>query len=211
MTENNSKKLTGGSAVQLVLASASSARVALLRGAGLAFSAKPAAVDEDAVKEEMSERGAPAEDAAMALAILKAERISQREPDALVIGADQLLDCDGQWFDKAVDREDGLAQLNALRGRTHGLATAVCVAQGGQTIWRFVETPTLRMRDLSDKFIEDYLISAGEEATGCVGAYRLEGLGAQLFAQIKGDYFTILGLPLLPLLGFLRQHDVVPE
>jgi len=211
MTENNNKKLTGSSAVPLILASASTARVALLRGAGLAFSAKPAAVDEDAVKEEMNERGAPAEDTAMALAALKAERISQREPDTLVIGADQLLDCDGQWFDKAVDREDASAQLRALRGRVHGLATAVCVAQGGRTIWRYAETPALRMRDLSDKFIEDYLTAAGEEATGCVGAYRLEGLGAQLFAQIKGDYFTILGLPLLPLLGFLREHDVVPE
>lgn len=211
MTENNIKKLTGDSAAPLILASASAARVALLRGAGLAFSAKPAAVDEDAVKEEMSGRGAPAEDTAMALAALKAERISQREPDALVIGADQLLDCEGQWFDKAVDREDARAQLDALRGRTHGLATAVCVAHAGRTIWRYVETPDLRMRDLSDKFIEDYLTAASEEATGCVGAYRLEGLGAQLFAQIKGDYFTILGLPLLPLLGFLREHDVVPK
>lgn len=195
----------------LILASASAARAALLRGAGLEFSTRPAAVDEDAAKEELRADGASAEDAATTLALLKARRISTAEPEALVIGADQLLDCEGRWFDKARDREDARDQLRALRGRVHGLATGVCVATGGEPIWRHVATPRLEMRALNDGFIDAYLDAAGDEATGCVGAYRLEGLGAQLFDRIEGDYFTILGLPLLPLLAFLREHDVVPR
>jgi septum formation protein len=191
----------------LILASASTARAALLKGAGLDFETRPSHVDEDELKIRMRPEGAEA--AAHALAALKARHVAKEMPDALVIGADQLLDCDGEWLDKARDRNDAHRQLTLLRGRDHCLATAVCVVQGDEVLWRFAGSPRLRMRAFSDEFVEGYLDAAGEEAFGCVGAYRLEGLGAQLFEEIEGDYFTILGLPLLPLLGFLRGRGML--
>ena len=150
-----------------------------------------------------------AEAAARAVAELKARHISKLAPDRLVIGADQLLECDGVWLDKARDENDAAQQLRLLRGKDHRLVTAVCVMQNEACLWSFVGAPRLRMRAFSDAFIETYLQAAGDEAFGCVGAYRLEGLGAQLFAEIEGDYFTILGLPLLPLLEFLRSRGIV--
>ena len=191
----------------LILASASPARAALLRGAGLDFDTRPSHVDEAELKIAKKPEGAEA--AAIALAELKAGHIAAAAPGALVIGADQLLDCHGEWLDKARDREDARRQLLLLRGRDHCLATAVCVTRGDRVLWRYVGAPRLEMRDFSDSFVESYLDAAGEEAFGCVGAYRLEGLGAQLFAEIEGDYFTILGLPLLPLLDFLRGRGLV--
>lgn len=206
-----SRVLSGESQVPLILASASEARAALLQSVGVPFSAQPASVDEDSLKSSLREDGAPASDAAEALAELKAQRMSSRAPEAFVIGADQLLDCDGEWFDKARDRDDARSQLRALRGRKHSLATAVCVCRAGARVWAHVESPQLTMRALSDEFIERYLDAAGDEVIGCVGGYRLEGLGAQLFESVMGDYFAVLGLPLLPLLAFLRQHGVVPS
>ncbi len=191
----------------LILASASSARAALLRGAGLDFESRPSHVDETELKIAKKPEGAEA--AALALAELKAGHIAAEAPGDLVIGADQLLDCHGDWLDKARDRDDARKQLQLLRGRDHRLATAVCVMQGEAVLWRYAGSPRLKMRDVSDEFVESYLDAAGEEAFGCVGAYRLEGLGAQLFAEIEGDYFTILGLPLLPLLDFLRGRGMV--
>jgi len=191
----------------LILASASPARAALLRGAGLNFEIRPSNVDETELKIDKKPEGAEA--AALALAELKAGHIVAEAPDDLVIGADQLLDCHGEWLDKARDREDARRQLQILRGRDHCLATAVCIMQGGVVLWRYHGSPQLKMRDFSDEFVEYYLDSAGEEAFGCVGAYRLEGLGAQLFEEIKGDYFTILGLPLLPLLNYLRGRGML--
>lgn len=195
----------------VILASASSARAELLRGAGVAFTVEPARVDEDTVKDSFKADGATARDTAIALADLKAAKISARHPDALVIGADQMLDCNGVWFDKPPDRETLHAQLMALRGKTHHLEAALCVHHKGQRIWHVAERASLTMRDFSDAFLKDYVADGGADELESVGGYRLEGKGAQLFSRIEGDYFTILGLPLLPLLDFLRHHGVVPK
>ena len=191
----------------LILASASPARAALLHGAGLDFETRPSHVDETELKITKKLEGS--ENVALALAELKAAHIAAEMPGKLVIGADQLLDCGGDWLDKARDRQDARRQLKLLRGRAHHLATAVCVMRGSSVLWCYVGAPRLQMRDFSDEFVEHYLNAAAGEAYGCVGAYRLEGLGAQLFDKIEGDYFTILGLPLLPLLGFLRSRGLL--
>jgi len=191
----------------LILASTSPARAALLNNAGLSFEKRPSGVSEDALKISMKPQGAEA--AALALAEAKARHVSRQAPDCLVIGADQLLDCHGDWLDKACDKEDAARQLRLLCGKNHHLATAVCVMQNGACLWSFVGSPRLKMRAFSNEFIASYLRDAGDQAFGCVGAYRLEGLGAQLFDEIEGDYFTILGLPLFPLLGFLRSRGIV--
>ena len=202
-----SRIIVGDSKNLLILASASTARAELLRGAGLAFDTRPSDVDEDELKTAMKAEGAEA--TAGALAELKARHVAKQAPGSLVIGADQLLDCNGDWFDKARDRGDATNQLRFLRGQDHRLFTSVCVVQDDACLWRFTGAPRLKMRDFSDSFIASYLDSAADEAFGCVGAYRLEGLGAQLFDEIEGDYFTILGLPLLPLLEFLRNRGIV--
>ena len=194
---------------RLVLASASATRRALLDSAGLRFEAQAAAVDEAAIKEAAQAEGIAPADAAIMLAEAKAERIARRDPDALVIGCDQLLVCEGRWFDKPADLAAARAQLLALRGRRHELVTAVvCHRQGGR-IWQHVAVPRLVMRDFSDAFLDAYLAAEGERVTASVGAYRLEGPGVQLFASVQGEHAAILGLPLLPLLGFLRQHGVL--
>ena len=196
----------------LVLASASAARSAVLDAAGLRFSAEAAAVDEAAIKEGARAEGLSAAEAATVLAEAKAARIARRRragEDALVIGADQILVCDGRWFDKPVDRAAARAQLLALRGRTHELATAlVCFRHGGR-VWGHVATPRLAMRAFSDAFLDAYLEAEGDAVLSSVGAYRLEGLGAHLFAAVEGEHAAVLGLPLLPLLGFLRGHGVL--
>ena len=145
----------------------------------------------------------------MVLAELKAQRVSQRHKDALVIGADQMLQCGGIWFDKPADLDHARGHLIALRGKTHELLSAVCVVRDGEVLWRHLESAQLTMRPFSDAFIDEYLAAAGDAVCASVGAYQLEGRGAQLFSRIEGDYFTILGLPLLPLLGFLVNHGVV--
>jgi septum formation protein len=140
---------------------------------------------------------------------LKAQRVAMRFPDAVVIGADQILVCDGAWFDKPEDREAACRQLLALRGKMHMLATAVVCQRRDQLLWHHVVRPHLTMRDFSDGFVDDYLAAEGDRVLSSVGAYRLEGLGIHLFERIEGEHTAILGLPLLPLLGFLRQHGVV--
>ncbi|MCQ4160961.1 Maf family nucleotide pyrophosphatase [Roseomonas sp. GC11] len=195
----------------LILASSSATRAALLRGAGLAFEARPAAVDEAALKEAAQAEAIPPAETAILLAEAKAQRIGRRETQAVVIGADQLLVCEGRWYDKPEDLAAARAQLQALRGRTHTLYTAMVLWRGGQRIWHHVATPRLTMRDFSETFLDRYLAAEGEAVTHSVGAYRLEGLGVQLFRDVQGEHSAILGLPLLPLLGFLRQHGVLPE
>jgi septum formation protein len=195
-------------APELVLASASRARLELLRHAGLDLRAEPARVDEAEVKASLRAERAAAAAAAETLAEIKANKVSRRAPGALVIGADQILECEGRWFDKPPDRAGAAAHLRALGGKTHALVTAACVVRDGVRIWHQREAPRLTMRPLDETFIESYLDAAGPEVLETVGAYRLEGLGAQLFTKVSGDYFTILGLPLLPLLGFLREHGV---
>jgi septum formation protein len=193
----------------LILASASTARRAVLEGAGLRFETRVAGVDEAAIKEAAQAEGIPAEDAALMLADAKAARVAAKAPDALVIGADQLLVCEGAWFDKPSYMAAARTHLQRLRGRQHELVTALVCHRGGQRIWQHVAKPRLTMRDFSDAFLDAYLDAEGEALLSSVGAYRLEGHGAQLFDRIEGDQPAILGLPLLPLLGFLRQHGVL--
>ncbi|MDX2221809.1 MAG: Maf family protein [Rhodospirillaceae bacterium] len=194
----------------VILASASTSRARLLRSAGVPFSQVAAAVDEAAVKAALHAEGATAADCAETLAEMKAVKVSQGQPDALVIGADQLLDCRGAWFDKPQDMAAARRHLTALSGTTHTLATSVVVAQGGARIWHHAEQPALTMRTLSEAFIAHYLDAVGDAVLSSVGAYHLEGRGAQLFTRIDGDYFAILGLPLIPLLAFLREHGILP-
>jgi len=194
-------------APRLVLASQSAARAALLASAGLRFEARPARIDEPAVKAACRAEGASAEEAALALAGLKAARV--REAGAVVIGADQLLVCEGEWFDKPPDLQAARAQLLALRGRAHVLVTAIVCLRDGQEVWRHVARPSLRMRRFSEAFLDAYLAAEGAAVLSSVGAYRLEGLGVQLFEAVEGEHAAVLGLPLLPLLAFLRQHGVL--
>jgi septum formation protein len=193
----------------VILATASAARQAVLAAAGLRFTAEAAAVDEAAIKESAKAEGIPPGEAAMLLAEAKAQRIARRHPEALVIGADQLLVCDGRWFDKPPDMAAARAQLLALRGRPHELMTAMVCWRGGQRAWQDLARPRLTMREFSEEFLDAYLVAEGEAVLGSVGAYRLEGIGVQLFSAVEGEHGAILGLPLLPLLGFLRQHGVL--
>jgi septum formation protein len=181
----------------------------LLERAGLRFEVRAAHVDEAEVKRAARAEGASAADTAILLADLKAESVARRDPEALVIGSDQLLVCGTDWFDKPADLAAARAQLQALRGRRHELVTAVVCRRGGARIWHHVARPRLVMRNTSDTFLDAYLAAEGEEVTTTVGAYRLEGPGVQLFDAIEGEHAAILGLPLLPLLGFLRQHGVL--
>ncbi|WP_169566610.1 Maf family protein [Sneathiella limimaris] len=192
----------------VILASASQSRKMLLENAGLQFETKAANVDESELKHSLQASGANAKDTAVALAELKALRISKEFPNALIIGADQMLECNGVWFDKPADMSHARAHLLSLKGKNHHLQTAVCVAKANTIIWHYTQTATLEMRSFSDEFLDQYLDQAGEEILQSVGAYQLEGLGAQLFNKIEGDFFSILGLPLLPLVDFLRGHKV---
>ncbi len=201
------------SAPPLVLASASTARRAVLEGAGLVFAARPAAVDEAAIKESARAEGLSAGDTALMLADAKAARIAVRAPEALVIGADQMLVCtiDGEerWFDKPPDLAAARAQLALLAGRAHRLVTAIVCWRDGARVWQHLAQPRLTMRASSDEFLDAYLALEGERVLSSVGAYRLEGPGVQLFAAVEGEHAAILGVPLLPLLGFLRDHGVL--
>lgn len=194
--------------IDVILASKSAARRAVLEGAGVPFQPVTAGVDEDSAKRSLLAEGATPREVAEALAELKAIRVSRARP-GLVIGADQTLEFDGGLYDKVDTVDAARERLRALRGRPHQLHSAVVVAKDGAPIWREVVSATLTMRDFSDAFLEDYLAREGEEALGSVGCYRLEGLGAQLFARIEGDYFAILGLPLLGLLDLLRNHRAI--
>ena len=193
----------------IILASASVARAGLLRAAGIDFIAEPAAIDESRLKRKAREAGDSAIGCALALATEKACTVSRRHPKALVIGADQILAAGTEWFDKPADLGEAAAHLRALRGRGHELATAACVAGGGETLWGATSAPEMHMRWFSDAFIEAYIAAEGEALLGSVGSYRLEGRGVQLFSRIKGDHFVVLGLPLIELLGFLRERGVI--
>lgn len=204
-------ELAGPAAGRLVLASSSPTRLAMLRGAGLIARAEAPAIDEDEIRRSCRAEGGDAAAAAEMLAGLKAVKISRRHPGALAIGADQMLDCGGVWFEKPGDGDHARAHLVALRGRTHELVSAVAVAENGRQIWHHVARARLTMRNFSDAFLDAYLDALGPAALGTVGAYQVEGLGIQLFSRIEGDHSTILGLPLLPLLDFLRGRDAVPR
>ena len=192
---------------RLILASGSAVRARLLTNAGLAIEIVPSNVDEDDIKRV--NEGIAVEQLAMILARAKAAAVAARNSDALIIGADQILDCDGARFDKPKDRVEAAAHLSAFRGRTHRLITACTVHRGLEEIWHYTAIPQLTMWDFDDAFIADYLARAGDSVLTSVGAYLLEGLGSNLFEKIEGDYFSILGLPLLPLLAFLRTQGLV--
>lgn len=194
----------------LILASQSSARRAMLTAAGVPHQAMAAAIDEDAAKDSLRADGLDARGLADALAELKALRLSQRNPQALVLGCDQTLAlADGSMLDKPADRDQAREQLRGLRGSTHRLISAAVICEAGLAVWRHVDVARLTMRDFSDAFLESYLDAEWPEIGHCVGAYRLEAMGAQLFARIEGDHFTILGLPLIPLLDFLRARRIL--
>jgi len=194
---------------RLVLASASTARRAVLTAAGLRFDVHPADVDETPLKHAARSEKADAATTAVRLAEAKAAWVAAAEPDALVIGADQIVVCNGAWFDKPADLAAARVQLQMLRGRAHILATAVVCRRGGRRLWQHVAEPRLIMRRFSDAFLDAYLAMEGGHVLGSVGAYRLEGPGAHLFRRVDGEHTAILGLPLLPLLEFLRQSGVL--
>lgn len=194
----------------LVLASGSASRRHMLGAAGVPFEAMAPNVDEDAVKDGLRAQGVDARSLADALAELKARRLSSRIPGALVLGADQTLELEGgAMIDKAQDRDDALAILRRLSGRTHFLHSAAVVCENGTPVWRQIETARMTVRDLDDAFIADYLDREWDRCRWCVGCYRIEGPGAQLFSAIRGTHFAIQGLPLLGLLDFLRIRGVL--
>jgi nucleoside triphosphate pyrophosphatase len=196
---------------QLILASGSAARKAMLEAAGLNFDVIPANIDEAAIRDAMNNTKTTPEsaDIAAAIAAEKARTVSELHPDALVIGADQVLALGGKIFAKARSHAEAHEILVMLRGRTHELVSAVALARGGTVHWQATAMAEMTMRDFSNEFIGSYLERAGERALQCVGCYEIEGLGIQLFDDIDGDYFTILGIPLLPLLARLRQEEMI--
>ena len=195
----------------VILASGSWSRRQLLEAAGVTFTAVPADVDERAIRETLQDGDNEIDpaDVAEVLARAKAEHVSQAHPDAIVIGSDQILALGDEIFEKPPDMAGARNHLTKLRGRTHQLHCGVVLAQGGATIWSHVDTASLTMRSFTPAFLDAYLDGAGPSICASVGAYQLEGMGIQLFERIEGDYFTILGLPLLPLLGALREREVL--
>ena len=193
----------------LTLASTSSIRRHLLTQAGVSFEAIASGVDEDAVKQAMLAEGASPRNQADKLAELKAFKVSQKHP-GFVLGCDQILSFEGHSFDKAETLDEAYERLSQLRGKTHSLECAAVIAKDGQAVWRLVTSPKLTMRSFSDEFLRAYLRSYGQEALSSVGCYQFEGPGAQLFERVEGDFFSILGLPLLEVLAFLRLHGEVP-
>jgi septum formation protein len=196
------------STTHLILASGSRARAEMLRAAGLRFDVVKPTVDEEEVKRSLRAAKAPGSAIAETLAELKAQRVSSRYGAGYVIGADQVLECDGESFDKPASRADALDQLQRLRGKSHELTSAVVVVKDGLRLWHHADHAILTLRPCSDEFLARYLDAMGDNILTTVGGYEIEGLGAQLFSAVSGDHFTILGLPLLPLLGFLRDAGV---
>ena len=192
---------------RLILASKSAARRAMLEGAAVPFIVHVADVDEDAIKARLADHDAA--ELAVELARAKALAVSRHDADAWVLGADQTLAFDGGLVSKAKSLTAARDRLSAMRGRPHQLHSGAALARNGQVVWSGVDTATLRMRDFSDGFLDAYLATEGEELLACVGSYRLEGMGAQLFDKVEGDYFTVLGLPLWPVLAELRRAGVL--
>ena len=196
----------------IILASQSAARRAMLAAAGIDHQALPAHIDEDGVTSALQAEAASAERIADALAELKAVKISRRNPGLLVLGADTVVvAADGALLAKPETRPRAEAQLRQLSGTTHRLVSAAVIAENGTAVWRANGSARLTMRPLSDGFIADYLDREGDAVLGCVGCYRIEGLGAQVFTRVDGDQFTIRGLPLLALLDYLRVRGVLPS
>ncbi|MEX0839467.1 MAG: Maf family nucleotide pyrophosphatase [Parvibaculum sp.] len=194
----------------LILASASAVRAMLLKDAGLEFDVEDSRLDEEALKQGFAGRDDVADTDALALRLAeeKARTVSRAKPRVLVIGADQILSCDGQRYDKPKSMAEARANLQAFRGRPHILHSGVALVANDVVIWSHAAQAQLTMRDFTDSFLDEYLAQVGERVLKSVGCYQLEGPGVQLFERIEGDYFTILGLPLLPLLAELRKHGI---
>lgn len=197
--------------MSLVLASTSAIRARLLCNAGVAVTIDPARIDEGAIKAALLAEGAPPRDVADKLAELKALRAGARHEATLVLGADQVLVHRGEILGKPADRAEARAHLLRLCGETHDLLSAAVIVLHGTPVWRHVGAARLTMRRFTDGFLDDYLDRVGDSALASVGAYQLEGVGAQLFSRVEGDYFTVLGLPLLEVLGYLRARGILKE
>ncbi len=193
----------------LILASASPARQAILKNAGICARSHPAGIDERAAEMPLIQSGAGADDLAQALAMIKARHVSEQHLGDLVIGADQTLEIEGERLNKPADMAAARRQLLKLAGKEHQLHSAIACCRNGAVIWQYMETVTLTMRPLTPAEIGRYLAMVGASALASVGSYQIEGPGIQLFARIEGDYFAILGLPLLPLLTFLRSQGEI--
>jgi len=193
----------------IILASGSTARQGMLARAGVAFDIQPARVDETAIKAALLAEGLAPFDIADALAEAKAVQVSNRNADAVVIGSDQVLELDGVIFDKPKDMDQARHHLEALRGKRHRLLSAVVIAVNGQPIWRKVGVARLQMKPFSDKFLDNYLARVGGDLLTTVGCYRLEDVGVRLFSAIEGDWFTILGMPLIDVLNYLEQAGLL--
>lgn len=194
-----------------ILASGSKIRAEMLRNAGVSLETVIARVDEDSIKSALLSDGAPARDVADALAEMKARRVAVKNPEALVLGADQVLVCEGKMFDKPDSIDAARSQLQALRGKTHELLSAAVIVEDGTPVWRHIGRAQLMMRPFSDEFLENYLQKHAEDLFTTVGAYKLEAEGSKLFTRVQGDYFSVLGLPLLEILGFLRTRGICQE
>ncbi|WP_321395741.1 nucleoside triphosphate pyrophosphatase [Emcibacter sp.] len=191
----------------MILASNSRSRQKILHHAGVPFRSVGADVDEEKIKNTLLKEGCDFQEIAEQLALAKTLDVSRQFPDDLVIGGDQLLVCDGRLFSKAENMEEARANLRFMRGKSHTLICSLVMARGAAEIWRATTRPTLTMRDFSDNFLESYLEQGGAEILSSVGCYFYEGLGAQLFSEIEGDYFSILGLPLVQLMEKLREQE----
>lgn len=194
---------------QIILASGSEIRKTLLANAGVPVTALPARIDEAAIKAALLAEDATPRDIADALAEFKARKISEKHWDAVVIGCDQVLEFQGRVLSKPASRDEAADQLRALRGKQHKLLSAVVIYAGGEPLWRYVGQVRLLMRDISDAFLEGYLERNWPGIDDSVGGYKLEEEGARLFSRVEGDYFTVLGLPLLEVIGFLTQREEI--
>lgn len=196
---------------EIILASSSAGRKAMLQNVGIRFTAIPADIDEQSIIAQGRQSNKAIKDITEELALEKARHIAQNHPNALVIGSDQTLEFNKTILSKAKNTQDAADKLRALRGHTHHLHSAVCVVRDGEALFSTIETARLTMHDFNDEFLRIYMDKDQDALTSCVGGYKIEGAGAWLFSNIQGDNFTIMGMPLLPLLGFLRhKHGFAP-
>ncbi len=196
---------------RLILASGSPFRKQLMEAAGLRFETEPARINEREIEAPLAQSGARPEEIAAALARAKARDVANHHPGAVVIGSDQVMSMDGRLFHKCTSVEMARQQLRSMRGRAHRLSSAISIVTDGEEIWKHVSVADMSFRDFSDAFLDFYMAQAGEKVLLTVGAYSYEGLGQQLFEKVEGDFFTIIGLPMLPLLAVLRDLAIIPR